>query len=395
MGDVKMKKNIGSAVGAIVAAIIVLCSGFFGGFTAGMSKSKNEFFSRLEEFLAPAVDTKVFMRLVEKDGEEPVEEKFNTLFSEVELAAGEVFENASFYFCDFSLLSDNEKLAVVSSDESIAEAKLQSVDELSVYLSITAKSQGTAEIFIAGEDGKRISQKICVFVSETPVSQTAEQTTAEYTLNKAANEETTTDKETVATTAEETKAETKSKAVKKTRLKAEKISLQLTADEKKTIVVFTADSEKTNLNNCRLKAVSSNKKVAKAKIEKIEKNGIRISITAVAAGKTVISVESADKTVYSETIEISVSGSEQETTEKQTEKEESVAAEEQTAKERSTTEKQTREVKTEETGDVVYRTPSGNCYHRKSCRYVKSNATALTVSEAKRSGLRACKVCIG
>lgn len=46
-----------------------------------------------------------------------------------------------------------------------------------------------------------------------------------------------------------------------------------------------------------------------------------------------------------------------------------------------------------ENGSLVYKTPSGSCYHRASCRYIKSGATSLTVKEAESRGLRACKVC--
>ncbi len=42
---------------------------------------------------------------------------------------------------------------------------------------------------------------------------------------------------------------------------------------------------------------------------------------------------------------------------------------------------------------AVYVTPSGKKYHRKGCRYVRSNATMYGVNEAKRAGLSPCKVC--
>jgi len=42
---------------------------------------------------------------------------------------------------------------------------------------------------------------------------------------------------------------------------------------------------------------------------------------------------------------------------------------------------------------AVYVTPSGKKYHRKGCRYVRSNATMYGVNEAKRAGLTPCKVC--
>jgi hypothetical protein len=42
---------------------------------------------------------------------------------------------------------------------------------------------------------------------------------------------------------------------------------------------------------------------------------------------------------------------------------------------------------------VVYRTPSGEKYHRATCSYVKGKAIRLTLKEAKELGLTPCKVC--
>ncbi len=43
--------------------------------------------------------------------------------------------------------------------------------------------------------------------------------------------------------------------------------------------------------------------------------------------------------------------------------------------------------------DVVYRTPSGEKYHRATCSHVKGKAIPLTLKEAKERGLTPCKVC--
>ena len=42
---------------------------------------------------------------------------------------------------------------------------------------------------------------------------------------------------------------------------------------------------------------------------------------------------------------------------------------------------------------VVYRTPSGEKYHRATCSYVKGKAIRLTPKEAKELGLSPCKIC--
>lgn len=42
---------------------------------------------------------------------------------------------------------------------------------------------------------------------------------------------------------------------------------------------------------------------------------------------------------------------------------------------------------------IVYRTPSGERYHRVTCRSVKGKAIPLSLSEAKDLGLTPCKVC--
>ena len=42
---------------------------------------------------------------------------------------------------------------------------------------------------------------------------------------------------------------------------------------------------------------------------------------------------------------------------------------------------------------IVYRTPSGERYHRATCRHVKGEAIALTLAEAIDRGLTPCKVC--
>lgn len=42
---------------------------------------------------------------------------------------------------------------------------------------------------------------------------------------------------------------------------------------------------------------------------------------------------------------------------------------------------------------LVYRTPSGERYHRATCSHVKGKAIPLTLKEAKEKGLTPCKVC--
>lgn len=44
-------------------------------------------------------------------------------------------------------------------------------------------------------------------------------------------------------------------------------------------------------------------------------------------------------------------------------------------------------------GAVVYVTDTGECYHRKGCRYLASSRIAMTLSHAKADGYRPCSVC--
>lgn len=43
--------------------------------------------------------------------------------------------------------------------------------------------------------------------------------------------------------------------------------------------------------------------------------------------------------------------------------------------------------------EIVYRTPSGERYHRATCSHVKGKAIPLTLKEAKEKGLTPCKAC--
>ena len=52
---------------------------------------------------------------------------------------------------------------------------------------------------------------------------------------------------------------------------------------------------------------------------------------------------------------------------------------------------QTEEV-TEEIIKIVYRTKTGECYHRENCYYLKSSIET-TLQEAETSKLRPCKIC--
>lgn len=42
---------------------------------------------------------------------------------------------------------------------------------------------------------------------------------------------------------------------------------------------------------------------------------------------------------------------------------------------------------------TVYKTRTGDKYHRDGCRYLRKSKIAIKLSEAKRDGLIACKVC--
>jgi len=46
-----------------------------------------------------------------------------------------------------------------------------------------------------------------------------------------------------------------------------------------------------------------------------------------------------------------------------------------------------------ELSKAVYRTPSGERYHRATCGRVKGKGIALSLAEAKERGLTPCKVC--
>jgi competence protein ComEC len=42
---------------------------------------------------------------------------------------------------------------------------------------------------------------------------------------------------------------------------------------------------------------------------------------------------------------------------------------------------------------IVYVTRTGECYHVKGCRYLKSSCIAITLKKAKAEGYRPCSVC--
>ncbi len=44
---------------------------------------------------------------------------------------------------------------------------------------------------------------------------------------------------------------------------------------------------------------------------------------------------------------------------------------------------------------VVYITATGKCYHYKGCRFVTYSSTAISISQARSKGYRACNVCGG
>ena len=46
-----------------------------------------------------------------------------------------------------------------------------------------------------------------------------------------------------------------------------------------------------------------------------------------------------------------------------------------------------------EDSPIVYRTPSGERYHRATCGHVKGKGIALSLVEAKKRGLTPCRVC--
>lgn len=46
-----------------------------------------------------------------------------------------------------------------------------------------------------------------------------------------------------------------------------------------------------------------------------------------------------------------------------------------------------------EVSQIVYRTPSGERYHRVTCGYVKGKGIPLSLAEAKEQGLTPCRVC--
>ena len=41
----------------------------------------------------------------------------------------------------------------------------------------------------------------------------------------------------------------------------------------------------------------------------------------------------------------------------------------------------------------MYATDSGECYHRRGCRYLSSSRIAMKLSHAKADGYRPCSVC--
>ena len=385
-----MKRKIGSAICVVVSLAIMLSFGLLVGFTAGVSENKNEFFSLACEKVAPLSNSRLFAHLV-GDNQEHGEKIFNTLFGELFLNEGESFENASFYSADLSRSFKSEKPVAVSSNERVASVNLGESDELSVALSIRALSPGNAEIYLVDSSGKAVSESISVCVGNA-VSQTE---TADEEIFTQKLAEKTTEKSTEETTEKQTEESTTEKEAKppvKAVLNAEKTELKLTAGDKNKSVVFRSDSKKVDLKNAELECVSSDEKIARVKIKNIGANSVELVITAVSAGKAVVRVKSNDEAITDGKLTVKVS--EPETTEKVTENKAAHTEPKQTTTQKhSTTEKATQSEKVEETGDIVYRTPSGSCYHRKSCRYIKDNASSLTVAQAKRIGLRACKVC--
>lgn len=267
MGSVNMKKvrKITAAVLKAVLLLLVLCAVFAFGMTVGASENKNELFAYLSERLSVITDSPAFTRLV-SSSREPGQVKLNTAFAQVDICVGEKYENVSFYPSDISLDLRETKLSAVSSDESIAEAKVMSADETEIFLSICGVSQGKAGIVLVDENGRTVSRTVRVSVLN------------EKTAESSAD----------LTSPTEAKTET---------------------------------------------------------VPQVTKNR---------------------------------------------------AAENETAKEttkKTETENKTQAGNSEEESDIVFRTPSGSRYHRKGCRYVKSSAVSLTLSEAKRVGLHPCKVC--
>lgn len=215
-----MKKRAGLALCLLAVIIISICFGFAGGFTAGVSKNKNEFLSAFAQKVAPVADSRLFVRLFGKE-DSSEEVKLKTLFGEVRLSVGEDFKNASFYSVDPDLDLKNMKLIAVSSDESVASASLLGGDEVSVSVGISAKAFGKAEIFLADENGNAVSEKVCVSVGSAAASAETMENETTVPLQTATEEETTetevteTEKETTEpekTTTEKPEAETTEKA---------------------------------------------------------------------------------------------------------------------------------------------------------------------------------------
>jgi len=48
---------------------------------------------------------------------------------------------------------------------------------------------------------------------------------------------------------------------------------------------------------------------------------------------------------------------------------------------------------TEKENDIVYRTSSGDKYHREGCRYLSESKIPISKEDAKKMGLTPCKVC--
>lgn len=42
---------------------------------------------------------------------------------------------------------------------------------------------------------------------------------------------------------------------------------------------------------------------------------------------------------------------------------------------------------------TVYKTKTGDCYHRDNCRYLRKSKIAISLTEAKQEGLRPCSIC--
>lgn len=229
-------------------------------------------------------------------------------------------------------LEEND-IVFVSSDENVATVKISSTGYSMVYYKIEAVGAGSATIHAESSDGVIKSETITITVNEEPTTQN---TITSIEFNSSDD-------------------------------------LELAPDETEYDYVRVVYDGAFDIESVVF--VSSDENVVTVEKESKRNSLVYFTITAVGEGSATIHAESADGSVKSDVLNVTVSEEEEITTEKETTKRETSV---------ETTKKST--------GRTVYRTPSGKRYHYdQDCG--GENSYSVSLDAAQNSGLTPCKKC--